>query len=107
MSTVQDSVSQAPAVTAPAKKSITVGSTATLIVLALLLITAIGFALTSATVTWLSWQGYGFTLLGLPLDGELARTDMGVLVALVLGLLTPIALGIPAIRKQEATRLDA
>jgi branched-chain amino acid transport system permease protein len=39
MSTVQDSVSQAPAVTAPAKKSMTVGSTATLIVLALLLIT--------------------------------------------------------------------
>ncbi|MBN9595794.1 MAG: branched-chain amino acid ABC transporter permease [Afipia sp.] len=39
MSTVQDSVSQAPTVTAPAKKSMTVGSTATLIVLALLLIT--------------------------------------------------------------------
>lgn len=39
MSTVQDSVSQAPAVTAPSKKSMTVGSTATLVVLALLLIT--------------------------------------------------------------------
>jgi branched-chain amino acid transport system permease protein len=39
MSTVQDSVSQAPAVTAPSKKSMTVGSTATLVVFALLLIT--------------------------------------------------------------------
>jgi branched-chain amino acid transport system permease protein len=40
MSTVQDSVSQAPAVTAPSPpKSMTVGSTATLVVLALLLIT--------------------------------------------------------------------
>jgi len=39
MSTAQDSVTQAPAVTAPSKKSMTVGSTATLIVFALLLIT--------------------------------------------------------------------
>ncbi len=39
MSTVQDSVTQAPAVAAPSKKSMTVGSTATLIVFALLLIT--------------------------------------------------------------------
>ena len=46
-----------------------------------------------------------YTALGLPLDGDVARTDLGVLVALVLGLLTPIAFGIPAIRRQEATRL--
>ncbi len=39
MSTVQDSVSQAPAVAAPSKKSMTVGTTATLVVLALLVIT--------------------------------------------------------------------
>ena len=69
----------------------------------LFLISAVGFALTTATVTWLSWQGYGFTLLGVPLDGDLAGTDVGVLVALVLGLLTPILTGIAAIRRQEAT----
>jgi hypothetical protein len=69
----------------------------------LVLITAVGFALTSATVTWLSWQGYGFALFGVPLDSDLAATDVGVLVALVLGLLTPIASGIPAIRRQEST----
>ena len=39
MSTVQDSVTQTAAVAAPSKKSMTVGSTATLIVFALLLIT--------------------------------------------------------------------
>ena len=71
----------------------------------LLVISAIGFALTSATVSWLSWQGFGFTLLGVPLDSDLAGTDLGVLVALVLGLLTPIATGIPAIRRQEAARV--
>ena len=39
MSTVQDSVSQAPAVAAPSKKSMTVGTTTTLVMLALLIIT--------------------------------------------------------------------
>ncbi|MBN9584646.1 MAG: branched-chain amino acid ABC transporter permease [Afipia sp. 62-7] len=39
MSTVQDSVSQAPAVTAPSKKSMTISTTATLVVFAALLIT--------------------------------------------------------------------
>lgn len=72
--------------------------------IALLVITAIGFAFTSATIGWLSWQGYGFTLLGLPLDDALAGTDLGVLVALVLGLLVPIVFGIPAIRRQEAAK---
>jgi purine-cytosine permease-like protein len=67
----------------------------------LFVITGVGYALTTATVYWLSWQGYGFTLLGIPLDGELAGSDVGVFVALLLGLLTPIVAGIPAIRRQE------
>jgi purine-cytosine permease-like protein len=71
---------------------------------ALILISAIGYGLTTATVTWLSWQGYGFTLLGMPLDSPLAASDFGVLVALVLGILTPLVAGVPAIRKQEAAR---
>lgn len=71
----------------------------------LFVISAIGLGLTSATVTWLGWQGYLFTLLGVPLDSELAGTDLGVLVALGLGILLPIVIGIPAIRRQEETRV--
>ena len=43
-------------------------------------------------------------LVGIPLDSDLASTDVGVFVALGLGLLLPIVAGIPAIRKQEAAR---
>ncbi|MCA0217896.1 MAG: cytosine permease [Actinobacteria bacterium] len=67
-------------------------------------ISAIGWGLTTATVTWLGWQGYLFGLLGVPLDTDLAATDLGVLVALALGILLPIVIGIPAIRRQEETR---
>lgn len=70
----------------------------------LVAITVVGFALTTATVSWLSWQGFGFTLLGVDLGSDLASTDLGVLVALVLGLLLPLVAGVPAIRRQEATR---
>ena len=65
---------------------------------------ALGYGLTTATISWLSWQGYAFPLLGIPVDSDLAGTDLGVLVALALGLLLPIVAGIPAIRKQEAAR---
>ena len=68
-------------------------------------ISVVGFALTTASVGWLAWQGFGFTLLGLPLDGEVATTDLGVLVALVLGLVLPLATAVPAIRRQEAVRV--
>jgi purine-cytosine permease-like protein len=73
-------------------------------VIGLIVFTAVGYGLTTATVSWLSWQGYGFPLLGIPLDSDLASTDVGVFVALGLGLLLPIVAGIPAIRKQEAAR---
>ncbi len=71
----------------------------------LFVISAIGFGLTTATIAWLGWQGYGFGLLGVPLDSDLATSDVGVLVALALGILLPIVAGIPAIRKQEAARV--
>ena len=70
----------------------------------LIVFTVVGYCLTTATVSWLSWQGYGFPLVGIPLDSDLASTDVGVFVALGLGLLLPIVAGIPAIRKQEAAR---
>jgi len=69
---------------------------------ALVVLTAVGWAFTTATVGGLGWQGYGFTLAGVDPSGDLAGSDLGVLLALVFGLLTPIATGIPAIRRQEA-----
>lgn len=68
----------------------------------LIVASGIGFGLTTATVSWLSWQGYLFEILGIPLSSDLAATDLGVFAALLLGLLTPLVAGFPAIRRQEA-----
>jgi purine-cytosine permease-like protein len=65
---------------------------------------ALGFAFTSAAVGWLSWQGYGFVLLGIPLGGPVGTSDLGVLVALAIGLLTPLVAGVRAVRRQESAR---
>ncbi|MEO7147132.1 MAG: cytosine permease [Terrimesophilobacter sp.] len=62
---------------------------------------AIGFGLTTASVTWLAWQGYLFPLLNVRTDGDLAGTDLGVLVALGVGIFMPLVAGLPAIRRQE------
>ncbi|MDM4761960.1 cytosine permease [Galbitalea sp. SE-J8] len=69
---------------------------------AYVVVTAIGLGLVTATTTGLSWEGYGFALAGLPLDGELASADLGVVVALVLGVLAPLLVGRAGIRAQEA-----
>jgi purine-cytosine permease-like protein len=63
--------------------------------------TVVGFGLTTATVGWLSWQGFLFPLLNIPLTSDLAGSDLGVFVALGVGLMTPIVAGIPGIRRQE------
>ncbi|RQP10891.1 MAG: hypothetical protein EAS51_07540 [Microbacteriaceae bacterium] len=70
----------------------------------LLVITGVGYGLTTAEVAGLTWQGYLFGPLGVDADTPLAGTDIGVLVALGLGLLLPLVAGIPAIRAQERDR---
>ena len=69
---------------------------------ALVVISFVGWGLTTALLAGLQWQGYGFLLLGVPLGGDLAGSDIGVVVALVLGLLVPLVSGVPTIRRQEA-----
>jgi len=71
---------------------------------ALFVITGLGLGLTTATVAGLTWQGYLFPLLGVPLDSVLATSDLGVFAALLLGLLVPIVAGIPGIRRQESAQ---
>ncbi|MEJ1230066.1 MAG: cytosine permease [Galbitalea sp.] len=69
--------------------------------LALVVIAVIGFGFTTATVPWLSWEGYLFGAIGVPLSSQLAASDVGVLVALLLGIVFPLVAGIPGVRKQE------
>ncbi len=73
---------------------------------ALVVISAVGYGFLSATMSGLSWEGYLFSALGIPLQSQLATSDFGVLVALALGLLVPLVAGNPGIRAQEkATRV--
>ncbi|WP_168627434.1 cytosine permease [Cryobacterium sp. BB307] len=67
----------------------------------LVVASAIGLGLVSASVPALAWEGYLWGVFGVADGSVLADTDLGVLVALGLGLLTPIVAGIPAVRRQE------
>jgi hypothetical protein len=69
--------------------------------LALVLITVVGFGFLSATLPGLDWEGYLFGVLGISLKSAVATSDFGVLVALGLGILFPLVAGIPGIRGQE------
>ena len=69
--------------------------------IALVVITVIGYGFLSARLAGLTWEGYLFGALGVPLNGQLAGTDLGVLVSLVLGLLFPLITGRSAINAQE------
>lgn len=75
--------------------------------LAFLLLTAIGLGFSSATFPGLTWQGYLWPLIGISPDDPLAASDVGVLIALVLGIIVPLATAIPAIRRQEMDSLKA
>jgi purine-cytosine permease-like protein len=68
---------------------------------ALVVISAIGYGLLSATASGLGWEGYLYPVFGVALNSQLATSDLGVLVALALGLIVPVAFGRGAIRRQE------
>jgi purine-cytosine permease-like protein len=66
-----------------------------------LVICIIGLGFVTATAAGLTWEGYGFSLLGVPVDSGFGATDLGVVLALVLGLVAPLGVSISAIRRQE------
>jgi NCS1 family nucleobase:cation symporter-1 len=61
----------------------------------------VGLGLIRSDLPWLAWEGFLFPLLGVNVNGDLGSSNIGVLVALGIGILTPIVAGIPAIRRQE------
>ena len=72
-----------------------------------ILITALAFGFTTATLPGLTWQGYLFEPLGIALEDPFARSDVGVFLALLLGIILPMATAIPTIREQERASLKA
>jgi purine-cytosine permease-like protein len=73
-------------------------------VVGLVVISAIGFGLVSAHLGGFTWEGFLYAPFGIDPDSILAASDIGVLVALALGLLLPIVSGVPSIRRQERDR---
>lgn len=67
---------------------------------ALVVVTALGWGLTTAGASGLGWQGYLFRLGGV--TGELSASDVGVILALVLGVLVALGFGARDVRAQEA-----
>lgn len=63
--------------------------------------TVIGLGLISSDLPWLHWEGYLFRLVGIAPGSDIGMTDIGVIVALGIGILTPIVAGVPALRREE------
>jgi len=68
----------------------------------LVLAGAVGYGFTTASASWLAWQGYLLELVAVAPDSELGGSDFGVLVALGLALVAALSVNIPAVRRQEA-----
>lgn len=67
----------------------------------LLVASGVGLGLTHSSVPWLAWQGYLFPLVGLDGIPLLVTSDVGVFVALALGLLLTLITAYPVVRRQE------
>ncbi len=70
-------------------------------VIALVLISIVSFGFVTSSVAGLQWEGFLFTAWGVAPADPFRVSDIGVFVALLLGLLVPLAGGISAIRRQE------
>jgi purine-cytosine permease-like protein len=71
-------------------------------VVGLVIIAVIGYGFVASAQSWLAWQGFGWRLFGVDSTDPLATIDLGVLGALLLGILLPLATAIPTIRRQES-----
>ncbi|GAA1445033.1 cytosine permease [Leifsonia poae] len=67
----------------------------------LVVATIVGLGLIRSNVPWLEWEGYLWRAFGVDPASPLALSELGVIVALAIGALTPLVAGIPAVRRQE------
>lgn len=67
----------------------------------LLVASAVGLGFVSSSLPWLAWEGYLFRALGVDPHAGIGASNIGVVIALAVGLLTPMVSGIPAVRRQE------
>lgn len=72
----------------------------------LVVISAIGYGFVVGGQHWLAWEGWALRLLGVDAASPIAVADLGVLGALLLGILLPLATAVPAIRRQEAANAE-
>lgn len=70
---------------------------------ALVVATVVGFGFTTAELAGLEWQGFLLPVIGVPVDSAIGSSDFGVLVALAIASLAPLAFGVARIRRQEST----
>lgn len=67
----------------------------------LLLGTAVGLGTVSSPLPWLGWEGYLFRLVGIDPHAGIGTSNIGVLLALVIGLFGVLVSAAPAVRRQE------
>ncbi|WP_285116388.1 cytosine permease [Leifsonia sp. fls2-241-R2A-40a] len=63
--------------------------------------TVVGLGLISSPLPWLAWEGYLFRLVGIDPHAGIGASNIGVLVALGVGLIGALVSGAPAVRRQE------
>ncbi|WP_434317809.1 cytosine permease [Leifsonia sp. P73] len=68
----------------------------------LVVATAIGLGFVSSPLPWLAWEGYLVRLLGADPHAGIGASNVGVLLALGIGLVTPMVSGVREVRRQEA-----
>jgi purine-cytosine permease-like protein len=63
--------------------------------------TVVGLGTVSSTLPWLAWEGYLFRLVGVDAYAGIGATNVGVIVALAIGMLGVLVSAAPAVQRQE------
>ncbi|MGO4593540.1 cytosine permease [Leifsonia sp. 2TAF2] len=68
--------------------------------------TIVGLGTVSSPLPWLAWEGYLFRLVGIDPHAGIGASNIGVLVALAIGLVGVLVSGVPAVRRQEVATAE-